>query len=114
MTAASAQYFLPRENAAAGNDQMLGASNNGKVWNLSEAEVSKDIILQASIRESYHRKLFAHVNSALMNGIKADSAAAGGQAGWLTALEITLGIGYAGFALFLILYVLEARKERRA
>ena len=110
----SAQYFLPRENAAAGNDQMLGASNNGKVWNLSEAEVSKDIVLQASIRESYHRKLFTHVNSALMNGIKADSAAAGSQAGWLTALEITLGIGYAGFALFLLLYALEARKERRA
>ena len=110
----SAQYFLPRENAAAGNDQMLGGSNNGKIWNLSEAEVSKDIVLQANIRESYHRKLFAHVNSALMNGIKADSTATGGQAGWLTALEITLGIGYAGFALFLILYVLEARKERRA
>ena len=110
----SSSYFLPRETAAAGNDQMLGGSNNGKVWNMNEAEVSKDIVLQANIRESYHRKLYAHVNSNLMNGITAVSAAGGFQFTWQTALILTYIIGYAGFAVFLILYVLEELKERRA
>ena len=109
----SSSYFLPRECAAAGNDQMLGGSNNGKIWNLSEAEVSKDIVLQANIRESYHRKLYAHVNSALMNGIKADTAAGSAQPVWMTVLQIFYGAGYVGFIVFTVLYVLAARKERR-
>ena len=110
----SSSYFLPREDAAAGNDQMLGGSNNGKVWNMNEDEVKKDIVLQANLRESYHRKLYAHVNSAVMNGIKADTAAKGGQAAWLTALQAVMWIGFAGFAAFIALYVLAERKKRRA
>ena len=110
----SAQYFLPRENAAAGNDQMLGGSNNGKVWKLSEAEVSKDIVLQANLRESYHRKLYAHVNSNLMNGITADTAASNAQPVWITILQIFMGAGYVGFIAMIVLYVLAERKERRA
>lgn len=110
----SSSYFLPRETAAAGNDQMLGGSNNGKIWNMNEAEVSKDIVLQANLRESYHRKLYAHVNSNLMNGITVVSATGGFQFTWQTALILTFIIGYAGFAAFLVLYILEERKERRA
>lgn len=110
----SSAYFLPRECAAGGNDQMLGGSNNAKLWNLSEEEVSKDIVLQANIRESYHRKLFVHVNSAVMNGIKADTAAKNAQPVWLTVLQIFMGAGYVGFMAFTVLYVLAERKERRA
>ena len=110
----SAAYFLPRECAVAGNDQMLGASNNGKVWNLSESEVLKDIVLQANIRESYHRKLFTHVNSVLMNGIKADTAAKSAEPVWLTVMKIFMGAGYVGFMVLTVLYVLAERKERRA
>ena len=110
----SSAYFLPRECAAAGNDQMLGASNNGKIWNLSEAEVLKDIALQANIRESYHRKLFAHVNSAVMNGIKAETAAKSAEPVWLTVMKIFMGAGYVGFMVLTVLYVLAERKERRA
>ncbi len=91
-----------------------GGSNNGKIWNLSEAEVAKDIVLQANIRESYHRKLYAHVNSNLMNGITADTSAASAQPVWVTILEILMGAGYVGFMVMLILYVLAERKERRA
>ena len=110
----SASYFLPKETAAAGNDQMLGGSNNGKIWNLSEAEVLKDIVFQSNIRESYHRKLYAHVNSNLMNGITADTTAKNAQPVWVTILMILMGIGYAGFGVFLVLYLLNNRKERRA
>lgn len=110
----SASYFLPRECAVAGNDQMLGGSNNGKVWNLSESEVSKDIVLQANIRESYHRKLYAHVNSNLMNGITAKTAATNAQPLWITILQIFMGAGYVGFIAMIVLYVLAERKERRA
>ncbi len=110
----SASYFLPRETAAAGNDQMLGGSNNGKVWKMTEAEVGKDIALQANLRESYHRKLYAHVNSNLMNGITADTAAASSQPVWVTILQIIMGAGYVGFMVLIVLYVLAERKERRA
>jgi beta-glucosidase-like glycosyl hydrolase len=110
----SAKYFLPRENAAASNDMMLGGSNNGKAWNMTETEVSKDIVLQANIRESFHRKLYAWVNSALMNGIKADTAAGSALPTWMVVLQIFYGAGYVGFIVFAVLYVLAARKERRA
>ena len=110
----SAAYFLPRENAAAGNDQMLGGSNNGKIWNLSVDAVSRDIVLQSNIRESFHRKLYTHVNSALMNGIKADTSAAGSQPVWVTVLIILMCAGYTGFLVFLVLYLIQERKERRA
>ncbi len=110
----SAAYFLPRENAAAGNDQMLGGSNNGKIWDLTPDAVSKDIVLQSNIRDSFHRKLYTHVNSALMNGIKADTAATGSIPLWMLILEILMCAGYAGFLVFLILYIIPERKERRA
>ena len=110
----SAAYFLPRENAAAGNDQMLGGSNNGKIWNLSVDAVSQDIVLQANIRESFHRKLYTHVNSSLMNGIKADTSATGSQPVWVTVLIILMCAGYTGFLVFLVLYLIQERKERRA
>ena len=110
----SAQYFLPRECAAAGNDQMLGGSSNGKIWNMNESEVGKDIALQANLRESYHRKLYTHVNSNLMNGITADTAAKNAQPVWVTILQIFMGAGYVGFIAMIVLYVLAERKERRA
>ena len=110
----SSAYFLPRENAAAGNDMMLGGSNNGKVWNMTPDAVSQDIVLQSNIRDSYHRKLFAFVNSAVMNGITADTAAASAQPVWVTILEIFMGAGYVGFMALAVLYVLAERKERRA
>ena len=109
----SSAYFLPRETAAAGNDQMLGGSNNGKIWNLSVESVSKDIVLQSNIRDSFHRKLYAHVNSALMNGIKADTAAKASMPVWALILEILMCAGYTAFLVFLILYLLQERKERR-
>ncbi len=107
-------YFLPRECAAAGNDQMLGGSNNGKIWKLSVDTVSKDIVLQANIRDSFHRKLYTHVNSALMNGIKADTSAGGAQPVWVVALHIIMCVGYTGFLVFLVLYLMREKKERRA
>ena len=110
----SASYFLPRENAAASNDQMLGGSNNGKLWNLSVDAVSKDIVLQSNIRDSFHRKLYTHVNSALMNGISADVSATGSQPVWVTILIILMCAGYTGFLVFLILYLIRELKERRA
>ncbi len=110
----SAAYFLPRETAAAGNDQMLGGSNNGKIWNLNPDTVSKDIVLQSNIRDSFHRKLYVHVNSALMNGIKAETSAAASVPVWVTILIILMCAGYTGFLVFIILYLIQERKERRA
>jgi beta-glucosidase len=110
----SAAYFLPRENAAATNDQMLGASNNAKMWNLTADAVSKDIVLQSNIRDSFHRKLYTHVNSALMNGIKADTSATGAIPLWVLILEILMCAGYTGFLVFFILYLIQERKGRRA
>ncbi len=108
----SSSYFLPRECAVAGNDQMLGGSNNAKVWNLSETEVEKDVVLQNALRESYHRKLFAYVNSALLNGIDAEASTGRGQVWWKTAFEIAVITGAAGFAAFTCLFVVKYRKER--
>ncbi len=107
----SASYFLPRETAAAGNDQMLGGSNNGKVWNLSEEEVMKDIVLQANLRESYHRKLYAYVNSSLLNGIDAEATAAGGRLWWENALIAAIAVSLVLFVLSLVMFVIRARKE---
>ena len=70
--------------------------------------------LQSKIRDSYHRKLYAFVNSAAMNGITADTAAANAQPVWVTILEILMGAGYVGFMVLIVLYVLAERKERRA
>ena len=109
----SAQYFLPRECAVASNDQMLGGSNNGTVWNLTTAEVEKDIVLQANIRESYHRKLYAYVNSSILNGIDAETAAKKAQEWWKTMFQVGIGMSGLLFVLFTVLYLTKFRKERR-
>ena len=109
----SSAYFLPRETAMAGNDQMLGGSNNAAVWSLTPAEVEKDVVLQANIRESYHRKLYAYVNAATMNGIDAASAASGGQVWWVVMFEVIVGMSALGFIAFTALTIVFDRKERR-
>ena len=108
----SAQYFLPRECIMASNDTMLGGSNNGKVWNLSASEVEKDIVLQSKLRESYHRKLFNYVNSFIMDGIDAESAAGGGQVWWVTMLQVIIGMSALCFVTFTALYLLVGRKRK--
>ncbi len=110
----SAQYFQPRESAMAGNDQMLGGSNNAKVWNLSVSEVEKDIVFQSKIRESYHRKLFAYVNSSLLNGIDAEAATSRSQVWWKTLFEVCIGLSAVGFAATGAMFFVRDRKERRA
>jgi len=107
----SAQYFLPRECLMAGNDGMLGGSNNGTVWNFTPEEVSKDIVLQAGIRESYHRKLYSYVNSVLLNGMTSESASSGAVVWWVLMLRILMGINFVGFVVFLILFIVRDRKE---
>lgn len=109
----SSSYFLPRECAMAGNDQMLGGSNNAKVWNLSVGEVEKDIVFQSKLRESYHRKLFAYVNSALLNGIDAEAATSNAQVWWKTLFQVCIGLSALGFAGFTALFIVRDRKERR-
>lgn len=108
----SNEYFLPRETAVAGNDQMLGGSNNAKIWNLSQAEVEKDIVLQSCLRESYHRKLYAYANSALLNGIDESTAAKGGQVWWKTFMQIVTAACAVGFVAFTVLFVKKERNER--
>ena len=92
---------------------MLGGSNNAAVWSLTPAEVEKDIVLQANIRESYHRKLYAYVNAATMNGIDAASAASGGQVWWVVMFEVIVGLSALGFIAFTALTIVFDRKERR-
>ena len=109
----STGYFLTRETAMAGNDQMLGGSNNAKAWNMSAEEVEKDIVFQNAIRESYHRKLFVYVNSNLMNGITSDSASSGAVVWWVLALRIAMGLSLVGFAVYGVRFLVADRKERR-
>lgn len=109
----SAAYFLPRECLMAGNDLMLGGSNNGKTWKFTADDVKDDIVIQAGLRESMHRKLYVYANSALMNGITPDSAAGGGMVWWALLLRIFMGLGFVGFVTFAALYVVRERKERR-
>ncbi|MCR5294247.1 MAG: glycoside hydrolase family 3 C-terminal domain-containing protein [Lachnospiraceae bacterium] len=109
----SAQYFLPRECAAAGNDQMLGGSNSAATWKLTVEEVEKDVALQSYLRESYHRKLYAYVNSSLFNGIDAESAAAKTQVWWKTALQIIMAVSSVLFLAFTALFFMGTKDERR-
>lgn len=108
----SAQYFLPRECLMAGNDMMLGGSNNGKVWDFTEDKVKDDIVLQAAMRETMHRKLYVYANSIMFNGVTADSSAGGGLVWWALLLRIVGGISFAGFAVCLVLFIRSAQKER--
>ena len=110
----SASYFQPRECLMAGNDLMLGASNNGKVWGFTADEIRDDIVVQNALRESYHRKLYSYANSALLNGITPDSASDGSVVWWVLMLRIGMGLSFVGFAAFLVLFIVRDRKERRA
>ena len=110
----SAQYFMPRECLMAGNDMMLGGSNNGKVWNFTVDDVKDDIVVQNALRESYHRKLYYYVNSVLLNGITPESASDGSVVWWVLMLRIGMGLSFVGFAAFLALFIAKDRKERRA
>lgn len=109
----SAQYFLPRECLMAGNDMMLGGSNNGKVWDFTEEAVAEDTVLQGHLRESFHRKLYFYANSVLMNGITPESSAGGGTVWWVLMFRIGSGVCFIGFAAFLALFLVNERKERR-
>ena len=109
----SSKYFLSRETLMAGNDQMLGGSNNGKVWGMTEDAVKQDIVVQAALRETYHRKLYVHVNSNLLNGMTDDSASRGGQVWWVTLLMVMIGMSGLCFVLFTVLFVIRYQKERK-
>ena len=109
----SAQYFLPRECLVAGNDMMLGGSNNGAVWNFTAETVSKEPVIQGLLRESYHRKLYRCVNSVMLNGMTAESSATGAAAWWVVMLRIFMGLSFAGFAVFFTLFIMRLRREGR-
>ena len=109
----SAQYFLPRECLLAGNDMMLGGSNNGATWNFTAEAVAEDPVLQAGVRESFHRKLYFYANSILLNGITPDAEAAGGMVWWEVALLAARIVTAIGFAASAVLFFVFVRKERR-
>ena len=109
----SAQYFLPRECLVAGNDMMLGGSNNGKAWNFTAETVKADPVIESGVRESFHRKLYVYVNSVMTNGMTPETSAGGGVVWWVLMLRIAMGLSFVGFVVFLVLFVLNARKERR-
>ena len=109
----SASYFLPRECIMAGNDLMLGGSNNGSVWNWSAETLQGDPVLQNAVRESYHRKLFMFANSSLLNGMTSDSGSSGAVVWWVLALRIIMGLSFVGFAVFTALSLVSYKKERR-
>lgn len=105
----SAQYFLPSECLVADNDQMLGGSNNGKIWGYTAEEISKDRVLEAGVRESYHRMLYAYVNSNVMNGITVGTSALGMMEWWVLAFQLMTGIN---FVMFLTLFRWNAGRKR--
>lgn len=109
----SVGYFLPRECAMAGNDMMLGGSNNGAVWNLSAEALEGDPVMQNALRESYHRKLFTFANSSLLNGMTADSGSSGAVVWWVLTLRILMGLNFVGAVAFSVLSIVNSRKERR-
>ena len=108
----SSQYFLPRETILAANHQMLGGSNNGAVWGLTVDEVSKDPALQNALRETYRRKLYVYVNSAVLNGITPESAASNSLVWWALMLRIIMGLSFVGFVVYAVRFFLRERKER--
>ena len=109
----SAQYFLPRETLMAGNDSMLMGSNNGTVWNFTAESIADDPVVQAGIRESFHRKLYFYANSILLNGMTQDSAALGGMVWWELTLLIARIVTIVGTVAFFALFIVSLRKERR-
>ena len=57
-------------------------------------------MLQNAVRESYHRKLFMYVNSALLNGMTSDSGSSGSVVWWVLTLRILMGVSFAGTVAF--------------
>ena len=110
----SAQYFLPRECLLAGNDSMLGGSNNGAAWNFTAETVAKDPVLQAGIRESFHRKLYFYANSNLLNGMTKDTTVSSSIVWWVLMLRILGGIATIGFVASIALFIVHLRKEKGA
>lgn len=108
----SAKYFLPSECLMAGNNQMLGGSNNGEVWGYTRDAILADPVLQAGLREVYHHRLYAYVNSNVMNGITAQTSASGALSWWILALQLATGINFVAFAVFVVLFIIKNRKER--
>jgi beta-glucosidase len=109
----SAEYFLPIECLMAGNDRMLGASNSGSTWGFTAATAEKDIVVQAGLREAYHRKLYTYVNSVMFNGVTSHDAVGGSSAWWVVMLQIGMGLCLVGFVVFFVLFIREFRKEGR-
>ncbi|WP_455502725.1 glycoside hydrolase family 3 N-terminal domain-containing protein [Blautia sp.] len=109
----SSQYFLPSECLVAGNDRMLGGSNNVSVWGYTEDEVKDDPVILAGVRESYHRYLYTFVNSSAMNGISKTTDATGAIAWWILALQLAMGFSFVLFVVFLVMFILKYRKERK-
>ena len=109
----SAAYFLPKECIMAGNDMMLGGSNNGTVWNWSAETLASDPVLQNAVRESYHRKLFMYANSSLLNGMTSDSGSSGAVVWWVLTLRIIMGLSFVGTVAFTALSLVRSNKERR-
>lgn len=107
----SAQYFRPSECLMAGNDRMLGGSNNVEVWGYTADEVKDDEAVKQGVRESYHRYLYAYVNSSVMNGISADTSAGFSITIWKLALQLATGLCFVVTVVFLAKYVIWYRKE---
>ena len=84
------------------------------ILDLSVAEVEKDIVLQAKLRESYHTKFYNYVNSVLMDGIDVESAAGGGEVWWVVALQVIIYGSTFFTLLFTALYLLSGRKRKGA
>lgn len=110
----SAQYFLPRECLLAGNNMMLGGSNNGATWSFTADDIKNDLVIQNALRESFHQKLYFYVNSVMMNGITPSSTVSGGVVWWVLAFQIAGGFALIGTVAFLALFIVFDRKERRS
>lgn len=108
----SAQYFLPADCAVAGNDRMLGGSNNVEVWGYTEENITDDFVLQSAARESYHRYLYAYANSNILNGVTVESDSSGAIEWWILTLELTVGILFVAFVGFLMLFIRTYREEK--
>lgn len=108
----SAQYFLPADCAVAGNDRMLGGSNNVEVWGYTDENIAADPVLWNAARESYHRYLYAYANSNILNGVTAESDSSGAVEWWITALKLTVCILTVAFVGCFILFILIYRKEK--
>jgi beta-glucosidase len=108
----SAQYFLPSDCLVAGNDRMLGGSNNISVWGYTQEEVKADPVITANVRETYHRYLYAVANSSAMNGISQETDASGAAVWWILALQLATGLCFVGFAVCFVMYTYLGIKER--